>query len=172
MADDVFSNAILAAYQNQHKFQPGSNFRAWMYRIITNKCFVSNREISRRGSELDEFSEGLGSLAADPHYRQSYTSADTFLEECGDEVTAAMRKLSSMERSCLMLKTMENFSYKEIAQILEIPFGTVMTHLSRGRAKLRKELMNYAQQNGIANKVLSKPKLMPKKDNNKIGVAQ
>ncbi|MCM8530629.1 MAG: RNA polymerase sigma factor, partial [Lentisphaeraceae bacterium] len=73
---------------------------------------------------------------------------DEFLEMCGDEVLVAMKKLSTMERSCLLLKTMQHFSYKEIAEILEIPFGTVMTHLSRGRAKLRKELTDYAHESG------------------------
>ena len=79
---------------------------------------------------------------------QGIEDPDEFLAMCGDEVLMAMKKLSTMERSCLLLKTMENFSYKEIAEILEIPFGTVMTHLSRGRAKLRKELTDYAYRCG------------------------
>lgn len=72
--------------------------------------------------------------------------------QCGDEVHAAFKKLSSMERSCILLKSVEQFSYKEIAHILEIPAATVMTHLARGRAKLRRELIEYGRKEGIVRK--------------------
>ncbi|NQZ56328.1 MAG: RNA polymerase sigma factor [Lentisphaeraceae bacterium] len=149
VADDVFSSAVLAAYKSRKNFQVGTNFRAWMYRILTNKCFVANREIGRRGKSLDEVEEYISLLAEEPSYKASIKNPQEFLDMCGDEVHIAMRKLSTMERSCLLLKTMENFSYKELASILDIPFGTVMTHLARGRAKLRTELFEYAQKQGI-----------------------
>jgi RNA polymerase sigma-70 factor (ECF subfamily) len=119
-----------------------------MYRILTNKCFVANREIGRRAENLDDIHEKYITHVNDASYRYATDDPEEFLGLCGDEVNIAMKKLSTMERSCLMLKTMEKFSYKEIAAILEIPFGTVMTHLSRGRAKLRKELMDYAYKCG------------------------
>ena len=149
LADDVFSSAVLAAYKSKDNFKIGTNFRAWMYRIVTNKCFVANREVSRRGADVDEVYEEIDGLVSSPEFMEDSGSADDFLAQCGDEIQIAMRKLSTMERSCLLLKVMQNFSYKEIASILEIPFGTVMTHLSRGRAKLRKELMEYARSTGI-----------------------
>jgi len=149
VADDVFSSAVLAAYKSKSKFKPGTNFRAWMYRIITNKCFVANREIGRRGESLEEAGETLLNLAQNKDYRKAVSTPDEFLAQCGDEIHMAMKKVSTMERSCLLLKTMENFSYKQIAEILEIPFGTVMTHLARGRAKLRKFLYEYAVEEGI-----------------------
>ena len=149
VAEDVFSSAVLAAYKSKSKFKPGTNFRAWMYRIITNKCFVANREISRRGESLEEAGDYLSSMADNKDYGKAISSPDDFLAQCGDEIHMAMKKISTMERSCLLLKTMENFSYKEIAAILEIPFGTVMTHLARGRAKLRKILFDHAIQEGI-----------------------
>ena len=144
VADDVFSSAVLAAYKSKANFKQGTNFRAWVYRILTNKCFVANREIGRRGENLEDFKDHMVVAMKDPQYRSGIDDPDEFLSMCGDEVLMAMKKLSTMERSCLLLKTMERFSYKEIAEILEIPFGTVMTHLSRGRAKLRKELTDYA----------------------------
>lgn len=150
VAEDVFSSAVLAAYKSKAKFKPGTNFRAWMYRIITNKCFVANREISRRGESLEEAGSVLSSMADNKEYSKLISSPEDFLAQCGDEIHMAMKKVSTMERSCLLLKTMENFSYKEIAGILEIPFGTVMTHLARGRAKLRKILYEYAIGEGIA----------------------
>jgi len=157
VADDVFSSAVLAAYKSREKFQVGTNFRAWMYRILTNKCFVANREIGRRGKSLDEVGEYLSLLAEKPSYKQMIRTPDEFLDHCGDEVMMAMRKLSTMERSCLLLRTMENFSYKELAEILEIPFGTVMTHLARGRAKLRKELYEYAKKTGVVKEEAPEP---------------
>jgi RNA polymerase sigma-70 factor (ECF subfamily) len=151
VADDVFSSAVLAAYTSRANYTPGTNFRAWMYRILTNKCFVANREIGRRGESLDEVQDYLSELSTKDDYSKAITKPDEFLGECGDEVLMAMKKLSTMERSCLLLKTMGHFSYKELAEILEIPFGTVMTHLARGRAKLRKELYQYAVGSGIIN---------------------
>ncbi|MCM8534376.1 MAG: RNA polymerase sigma factor [Lentisphaeraceae bacterium] len=148
VADDVFSSAVLAAYKSKSNFKEGSNFRAWMYRILTNKCFVANREISRRGENIDDYQNYFVDAIKNESYKKATRDPDEFLEMCGDEVLVAMKKLSTMERSCLLLKTMQHFSYKEIAEILEIPFGTVMTHLSRGRAKLRKELTDYAHESG------------------------
>ena len=148
VADDVFSSAVLAAYKSKENFKKGTNFRAWMYRILTNKCFVANREIGRRGENIEDYQDNLVGALKDPNYRKCLEDPDDFLAMCGDEVLMAMKKISIMERSCLLLKTMESFSYKEIAEILEIPFGTVMTHLSRGRAKLRKELVDYAYESG------------------------
>ena len=66
------------------------------------------------------------------------------LDACGDEVYSAIKSLSAPQRACIMLRGVERFSYREIATILEIPEGTVMTHLARGRAKLRKQLTAYA----------------------------
>lgn len=148
VADDVFSSAVLAAYKSKANFKEGSNFRAWMYRILTNKCFVANREISRRGEDIADYQNYFVDAIKSESYKKATRDPDEFLEMCGDEVLVAMKKLSTMERSCLLLKSMQNFSYKEIAEILEIPFGTVMTHLSRGRAKLREELTDYAHESG------------------------
>ena len=79
-----------------------------------------------------------------------------------DEVKAAFRRLSTAERSCLMLRAIEKFSYKEIAETLDMPVGTVMTHLSRGRAKLRADLLEYGKERGI---VRAFPRLLPREEN-------
>jgi len=160
-ADDVFSAAVLAAFENRAKFTPGTNFRAWMYRIITNKCYVANRETKRTMAPLDEMSPDVASVDADAGYRDVLEEPEYFLDQCGDEVKSAFQKLSQAERSCIMLRAVERFSYKEIAEVLDMPVGTVMTHLSRGRAKLRKDLVEYGQETGIIRKY---PRLM---DDNK-----
>jgi RNA polymerase sigma-70 factor (ECF subfamily) len=149
VAEDVFSQGVLAAYENRAKYTPGSNFRAWMYRILLNKCYVANRETGRAFQSLDhpdakhapaENTDDFGDLVSDPK---------AVLEECGDEVFRAFRGLSTAQRSCIMLRGIEKFSYQEIAEIMEIPVGTVMTHLARGRKKLRSELMDYARESGV-----------------------
>jgi RNA polymerase sigma-70 factor, ECF subfamily len=150
MADDVFAAAVLAAWENRHKFSPGTNFRAWMYRILTNKAFVANRETGRTPAPLETAPElSLLALREDRSYHDILEDPDRFLQQCGDELYRAMTQLSTPQRACILLRGLEKFSYKEIADILDIPAGTVMTHLSRGRAKLRSELMDYAQQQGI-----------------------
>lgn len=149
MAEDVFASAVLAGFENRDKFTPGTNFRAWMYRIITNKCFVANRETARAFLPLDEHGPDVASVEADAGYRDVLNEPEYFLEQCGEEVQRAFRKLSTAERACIMLRAVERFSYKEIAETLEIPVGTVMTHLSRGRAKLRKDLLVYGREQGI-----------------------
>lgn len=168
-ADDVFAASVLAAWENWHRFQRGTNFRAWLYRIATNKCFVANRVTKRTPDPLDEVSErALADLGEDRGYQDVLADPDRFLDQCGDEVARAFAQLSPAERSCLLLRGAEHFSYKEIAEILEIPVGTVMTHLSRGRAKLRRELLEYARSRGF---VRTMPRLLPREGDGTQGAA-
>ena len=155
LADDVFSEAVLAAYQNRKNYVSGTNFRAWMYRIITNKCFLANRETARSPDRLEDQADSLIALQNEPGYEDLLNRPDEFLSRCGDEIHIAFKKLSTAERSCLLLKAVEQFSYKEIAGILEIPVGTVMTHLSRARARLRIELLDYGRREGWLRKPVS-----------------
>jgi len=149
-AEDVYASAVLAAWENREKFQPGTNFRAWMYRIITNKLFVANREVMRAPRALEETPEAaFATLDEDPDYALVLDNPQAFMEQCGEEVFHAFKKLSTGESSCLLLRSAHRFSYKEIAEIMGMPVGTVMTHLARGRAKLRRELMDYARDRGL-----------------------
>ncbi len=161
VAEDVFQSAILAALENYHRFTPGTNFRAWVYRIITNKCFVANREIGRAMAPLETAEAGMVALQEKPGYGDVLKDPNGVLEQCGDEILHAFRRLSTAERACILLRSVERFSYQEIAEILEMPVGTVMTHLSRGRAKLRNELLDYAVETGI---VRSYPRLVPRQE--------
>ncbi len=149
MAEDVFASAVLAAYENADKFVPGTNFRAWMFKILVNKCFVANREVKRAFEALDDNLPAQAPAWTSVHYSEMLRNPDAFLDQCGDEVYQAFRALSTAQRSCILLKEVEQFSYQEIAEILDIPVATVMTHLSRGRASLRLRLLDYARRNGI-----------------------
>ena len=149
VVEDVFSAAVLAAYENRHKYTPGTNFRAWMFRILQNKCFVANRETGRAAVPLDKV-ENTDLIAADTSKHWDVLNDPMkVLDACGDEVFWAIKTLSAPQRACIMLRGVERFSYREIATILEIPEGTVMTHLARGRAKLREQLTEYATNLGI-----------------------
>jgi RNA polymerase sigma-70 factor (ECF subfamily) len=149
VADDVFAQAVLAAYENRHKYTPGTNFRAWMFRILLNKCYVANRETGRAFSSLDA-PEARETAAPEPVPRfDVLRDAESLMETVGDEVYRALRGLSTAQRTALLLRGVERFSYQEIAEIMEIPVGTVMTHLARGRRKMRKELSEYARERGI-----------------------
>ena len=154
VADDVFSESVLAAYKSRNNFKPGTNFRAWMYRIITNKCFVANRETARTTESLDEATTCFAALDDGSSYVDIIDEPCEFLEKCGDEVNMAFRKLSTAERSSVLLKSVAQLSYKDIAGILDIPTATVMTHLARGRTKLRSGLLDYAREEGFIRKPL------------------
>ena len=157
MAEDVFASAVLVAYEHRDQFVPGTNFRAWMFKILVNKCFVANREVKRAFEPLsDDTAESLPG-GESRHYSDMLRNPETFLEQCGDEVYQAFRALSTAQRSCILLKDVEQFSYQEIAEILDMPVATVMTHLSRGRSALRLRLLDYARRNGI---VRSFPRLV------------
>ncbi len=149
VAEDVFSSAVMTAYENRDKYMPGTNFRAWMFRILLNKCFVANRETRRSSVRLDDIAEP--SRDDSPGIRTVDVLGEPMkiLDECSDEVYRAFRKLSTAQRACIMLRGVERYSYREIAEVLSIPIGTVMTHLRRGRMKLRTELAEYASQQGI-----------------------
>ena len=148
-AEDVFSSAVLAALSNRGRFTPGTNFRAWMFRILANKCFVANRERARADQDLDAAAAEFVALNDRSEYVDVLLEPERFLERCGDEILRAFRRLSTAERSCFLLLAVERFTYKEIARIMEIPEGTVMTHLARGRVKLRRDLMDYAVGQGF-----------------------
>lgn len=149
VAEDVFSTAVLAAYENRQKYTPGTNFRAWMFRILLNKCFVANRETGRSYARVDDSAADFIGLEDTPEYRDLLQNPEAFFEQCGEEVYRAFRRLSTAQRGCILLRDVERFSYKEIAEIMAIPVGTVMTHLARGRKKLREELLDYAREMGI-----------------------
>lgn len=161
VAEDVFASAVLAAYDNRHKYTPGTNFRAWMYRILANKCFVANRETGRAFSALDDAPESAKAVEEPFNYGNVVDNPDEFFEQCGDEVYRAFRRLSTAQRTCILLRDVEKFSYQEIADLLEMPVGTVMTHLARGRRKLREELYGYAREMGVVKRF---PRLRPRNE--------
>jgi RNA polymerase sigma-70 factor (ECF subfamily) len=136
---------VLSAYKALGRFKPGTNFRAWMYRILLNKVYVANRKTRREVSLEAAAAEAIPARVAQPHYEKF----EEYRDELDESVARAMDALRPIYRRCLHLRAMQGLSYEEIARKLRMPLGTVMTNLSRGRAELRRRLQGYALARGV-----------------------
>jgi RNA polymerase sigma-70 factor, ECF subfamily len=150
-AEDVVQETFLRAYRGFAGFEEGTNLKAWMYRILTNTFINSYRKKKRQPTEVleDELPdwylyEQLGGEGA-------VDSAETtVLESIPDEdVRAALDSLPEAFRMAVWLVDVEGFSYKETAEILDIPIGTVMSRLHRGRKALEKGLWEKVKERGL-----------------------
>lgn len=154
-AEDVLQEALLKAYRGYHTFQAGTNLRAWLYRILTNTFINRYRQATRRPNEVE-----LGDLEdmylfqrmGEPGPGGAEPSAeDQALEAIVDEdIKAALESLPDNFRIPVLLADVEGFSYKEIAEIMDTPIGTVMSRLHRGRKALQAALWTFAEERGIA----------------------
>lgn len=161
-ADDLVQETYLRAYRGFGGFQEGTNLKAWMYRILTNTYINAYRAKQRRPqeSDLDEVEDlylyrRLGGLEAARSGRSAEDELmDTFSEA---EVKQAIEDLPENFRMAVLLADVEGFSYKEIAEILDIPIGTVMSRLHRGRKALQKALYDYAVTHGLADRLPDDP---------------
>jgi RNA polymerase sigma-70 factor, ECF subfamily len=150
-AEDLVQETFLRAYRGFAGFQEGTNLKAWLYRILTNTFINSYRKKQREPKTVpDENVEDwylYDRLAA----QSSEASAEaTVLEAMPDEdVKAALDALPEAFRMAVLLADVEGFSYKEIAAILDIPIGTVMSRLHRGRRALEKALWQRTRERGL-----------------------
>jgi RNA polymerase sigma-70 factor, ECF subfamily len=150
-AEDLVQETFLRAYRGFAGFQEGTNLKAWLYRILTNTFINSYRKKQREPKTVpDENVEDwylYDRLAA----QSSEASAEaTVLEAMPDEdVKAALDALPEAFRMAVLLADVEGFSYKEIADILDIPIGTVMSRLHRGRRALEKALWQKTRERGL-----------------------
>jgi RNA polymerase sigma-70 factor (ECF subfamily) len=153
-AEDLVQETYLKAYRAFGSFQEGTNLKAWLYRILTNTFINSYRARRRRPeeSELDDVEDlylyrRLGGLEGATAGRGPEEEVlDRFTEA---EVKAAVEALPEQFRIAVLLADVEGFSYKEIADILEVPIGTVMSRLHRGRRALQKALHQFGIERGL-----------------------
>jgi RNA polymerase sigma-70 factor, ECF subfamily len=153
-AEDLVQETYLKAYRGFGGFEEGTNLRAWLYRILTNTYINAYRAKQRRPDEqdLDEVEDlylfrRLGGLEAANLGRSAEDELmDVFSEA---EVKEAIEDLPDNFRIPVILADVEGFSYKEIAEILDIPIGTVMSRLHRGRKGLQKALYEFAVARGL-----------------------
>jgi RNA polymerase sigma-70 factor (ECF subfamily) len=152
-AEDVVQETFAKAYASFHQFTPGTNLKAWLYRILTNTYINSYRKKQREPQLSDGESVEDWQLArAESHTSSGLKSAETVaLENLPDsDVKDALQQLAPDFRLAVFLADVEGFSYKEIAEIMGTPIGTVMSRLNRGRTQLRKLLADYARDRGVA----------------------
>jgi RNA polymerase sigma-70 factor (ECF subfamily) len=150
-AEDLVQETFLRAYRGFHQFEPGTNLKAWLYRILTNTFINSYRKKQRepQTDSLDETEDWyLYSRMAE---RGTEPSAETsVIESLPDEdVQEALSSLPDQFRIAVLLADVEGFSYKEIAEITEVPIGTVMSRLHRGRKALEKRLWDVVRERGL-----------------------
>ncbi|MEO9224616.1 MAG: sigma-70 family RNA polymerase sigma factor [Acidimicrobiales bacterium] len=156
-AEDLVQDAYLRAYRGFGGFTEGTNLKAWLYRILTNTFINSYRAKQRRPAEsdLDDVEDlymyrRLGGLEGARVGRSAEDELMDLLSEA--EVKQAIEDLPENFRMAVLLADVEGFSYKEIAEILDIPIGTVMSRLHRGRKALEKGLYDYAVTHGLADR--------------------
>lgn len=146
-AEDLVQEAYLKAYRNFGSFERGTNFRAWIFRILANTYINSYR---RHALEpvITDFAEVE---PADPEEAAALSARDVgaLKEKLGDEAKKALEKVPPEFRLIFLMATFEDMSYKEIAEIMELPIGTVMSRLFRARKTLREELASFARQSGF-----------------------
>jgi RNA polymerase sigma-70 factor, ECF subfamily len=150
-AEDLVQETFLRAYRGFHQFEPGTNLKAWIYRILTNTFINSYRKKQREPQTVsdDEVEDWyLYSKMAEDGAEPSAEAS--VLESLPDEdVQEALSSLPEPFRFAVLLADVEGFSYKEIAEITEVPIGTVMSRLHRGRRALEKRLWNVVRERGL-----------------------
>ena len=153
-AEDVVQETYAKAFSSFGQFTPGTNLKAWLYRILTNTYINTYRAKQRRPdeTELGEFEDlylykNLGALQDASVGRSAEESLMELLPD--DEVKQALEDLPDNFRLPVILADVEGFAYKEIAEMLDIPIGTVMSRLHRGRKAMQKALHDFALERGL-----------------------
>jgi RNA polymerase sigma-70 factor (ECF subfamily) len=153
-AEDLVQETYLKAYRSYGTFEEGTNLRAWLYRILTNTYINTYRAAKRRPEVTDvEDVEDLylyrrlpSTGGSQPGRSAEDEALDRFTD---DDVKSALEALPENFRMAVLLADVEGFSYKEIADITDVPIGTVMSRIHRGRRSLQKALYELAAARGL-----------------------
>lgn len=161
-AEDLVQETFLKGWRAFDSYQQGTNLRAWLFRIMTN-TFINKYNAQQRKpqeTELDEVEELFlfRRMGAFDQSKMNQSAEDQMLELfTDDEVKNAIEALPETFRIPVLLSDLEGFSYKEIAEMLDVPIGTVMSRLHRGRKAMQKMLYEYAKERGLVDESLLEP---------------
>ena len=149
-AQDLVQDTYAKAYTSFHQFEPGTNLKAWLYRVLTTTFINNYRKDQRRPQTSDSELEDWQLAEASSHTSdQGKSTEDVVLENLPDsDIKNALAQIPEEFRMVVYLADVEGFSYKEIAEIVGVPTGTVMSRLHRGRKQLREKLADYARERG------------------------
>jgi len=151
-AEDLTQETLAKAYAAFHQFRPGTNFKAWIYRVLVN-TYINHYRRRRRAPQIRSWEElavdGDADYAREDPTRLSSPEEAVLARVPDEEVQPALEALPEEFRIAVLLSDVDEFSYKEIAQILGIPLGTVRSRIFRGRRLLRQRLAGYARAHGV-----------------------
>ncbi len=151
-AQDLLQETYYKAYKYYHQFENGTNSKAWMFMILKNTFINNYRKSMREPAKIDydlieDFYENIKSDKA----KSNNLDLEFYQNLFDDELSAALSKLPVKMREVFLLCDLEGYAYEEIAEIVNIPVGTVRSRLHRARRILQEELFNYAKLNGFLN---------------------
>ncbi len=152
LVEDVLQESVTRAFRDFGLFSEGTNFRAWIFRYVNLALLEANRKHASRLQQPLDVEPAIDDewkLAPDDSLlRVLLDSPEIVLEQCGDELSRAVQQLRPVDRSVLLLKSIGDFKYREISEIIGIPLGTVMSSLSRARQQVRHELAKTMNEQG------------------------
>jgi RNA polymerase sigma-70 factor (ECF subfamily) len=144
-AEELVQEATMKAYLHLSSFEKGTNFQAWIYRILVNAFLTEQRALKRAPLSLIDDAQ---IAAKDPGVKSEELPWPVASEDVADEVKHAVDELPESFRVPLLLATLGGLPYAEIAEVLEVPVGTIMSRIHRARTRLRGELKDYARDTG------------------------
>jgi len=151
-AQDLVQDTYSRAFRFEDKFEPGTHLKAWLFKVMYH-IFVNQYRRKIRERDYIHYAEKnvyQDSLLSDSHISHTTYPENNYLDQIvSSEVTNALERLSEEYRTVVLLCDINEFSYKEVADILDVPVGTVMSRLFRGRQILKKDLYHHAVSQGI-----------------------
>ena len=155
-AEDLVQDAYVRALRYRHSYQTGTNMKAWLFAIMRNLFW--DRFRGGRPEDISLDGDGEVSLYDTLRDPTAVPEADVLDSIAAQEVVRAVEALPELHREVVLLVDVEGFSYKDAAEVLGVPIGTVMSRLHRTRRQLQKSLYQYARESGIVHERAEDPK--------------